>query len=898
MYEEEDVPQLSVVERVALVSNLIRQAPPGEINDVINDARLLLQDDKAFDEAVGPAVKSYNHDQFVAFDVPGLSYKTLVAPAALVPGEPSRYYEPRSGQSFEFDHISLTASDLQPLDLPKDTTSFIASFEKPLQTYISNHYSNGAGCIFPSLVLNEPVPDPTPIPATSAPESTPVLESTPEFQIPSSSQEASEKVEDILDGQNDKAEVTEEAEPGLVETLKDAVVSGVKSVLETSGVGEEVSESVDPEEPEATKEVKEEKAEEKEEVKEEQQVNQEEETNTTDVADEGPDVPVAALDKEESSAVPVKIVPAGRSVGVDEGKFTIVTSGHRYSPTNFWTGRWRSSYDIDLKKESFIGQIQAVVHYYEQGNVQLRTVQTPTIALPPVGPSQAAAIISEISKVERLSQEGANERLEELGDKTFKSLRRALPVTRQKVDWDKVSGYKLGGAIGVLLDQLEIQASFVARKHTQALPSDFFWGYFLALDLLSLTIPLLQQNRNSFETQPEPHLQCRAQLENPAPMVSLPDSTLTVLSSIVGSFRAPIRYAFAYGSGIFPQSNGSPGTASMDSNIQVEGTAEARKSTEKKPMLDFVFATTHPDHFHSINMQQNPSHYPAYMRLLGSNAVTWLQEKGGAGVWYNAYVEVEGVTIKYGVISVDKLCEDLINWDTLYCSGRMHKPIRIIRNDPRVKLAHQVNLCSALRVALLTLPEKFEKRELFERIAGLSYGGDPRMMIPGAENPRKVVNIVEAQMDRFQGIYGRLLVELGSLAVSGSSGDVLQQDTSPEHRASLARKLPKVLKQAIRTKYASQPRESSSTEEEKQLWLKIGGDETLAAELLKQTSQITRYPALLQSIKGIITAGPMKSLAYSLAKIGKYSVGKKQLDGLASSPSSPSSPSTKDEKSS
>jgi translocator assembly and maintenance protein 41 len=49
--------------------------------------------------------------------------------------------------------------------------------------------------------------------------------------------------------------------------------------------------------------------------------------------------------------------------------------------------------------------------------------------------------------------------------------------------------------------------------------------------------------------------------------------------------------------------------------------------------------------------------------------------------------------------------------------------IRIIRDDPRVKLANQVNLASALRVALLTLPERFEERDLYERIAGLSYGG-------------------------------------------------------------------------------------------------------------------------------------------------------------------------------
>lgn len=27
-------------------------------------------------------------------------------------------------------------------------------------------------------------------------------------------------------------------------------------------------------------------------------------------------------------------------------------------------------------------------------------------------------------------------------------LRRALPVTRQKVEWEKISGYRLGGAIG------------------------------------------------------------------------------------------------------------------------------------------------------------------------------------------------------------------------------------------------------------------------------------------------------------------------------------------------------------------------------------------------------------------------------------------------------------------
>ena len=62
--------------------------------------------------------------------------------------------------------------------------------------------------------------------------------------------------------------------------------------------------------------------------------------------------------------------------------------------------------------------------------------------------------------------------------------------------------------------------------------------------------------------------------------------------------------------------------------------------------------------------------------------------------------------------------------------------IRIIRDDPRVKLANQVNLASALRVALLTLPERFEERDLYERIAGLSYGGQYPFRTPLA--PRRI----------------------------------------------------------------------------------------------------------------------------------------------------------------
>jgi translocator assembly and maintenance protein 41 len=99
-----------------------------------------------------------------------------------------------------------------------------------------------------------------------------------------------------------------------------------------------------------------------------------------------------------------------------------------------------------------------------------------------------------------------------------------------------------------------------------------------------------------------------------------------LLESIVAKFDAPIRYAFAYGSGVFEQ-DGYANTSSTS--------VEA-----KTPMLDFMFAVTHPAHFHSINMQQHPNHYPIHARMLGSSYVSRIEEVG-PGVWFNAYIPMK-----------------------------------------------------------------------------------------------------------------------------------------------------------------------------------------------------------------------------------------------------------------
>jgi hypothetical protein len=93
--------------------------------------------------------------------------------------------------------------------------------------------------------------------------------------------------------------------------------------------------------------------------------------------------------------------------------------------------------------------------------VQLESKHNVSIALPtsivtssPV-PS-ANKILALIADQEGAYQESLGDSYHEMGEKTFKGLRRALPLTRQKLDWDKVprllfSSASAGGRVSDLV---------------------------------------------------------------------------------------------------------------------------------------------------------------------------------------------------------------------------------------------------------------------------------------------------------------------------------------------------------------------------------------------------------------------------------------------------------------
>ena len=213
----------------------------------------------------------------------------------------------------------------------------------------------------------------------------------------------------------------------------------------------------------------------------------------------------------------------------------------------------------------------------------------------------------------------------------------------------------------------------------------------------------------------------------------------------------------------------------------------------------------------------------------------------------------------------------------------MHKPLRIIKDDARVRLTQQVNLTSALRTALLLLPESFTQRELFTAIARISYIGDPRMVLP-AENHGKVENIVSRQEEQFRELYWRLAQGLPGVQWAPNSNRV-EQDTNPHARAAHLKKLPEELLKHVHER--AEGRGPSREADESAYWLRVAGDKDLPAILSSgmllhshcnipylcfklEISKIVRYPATMQSLKGIVSAGVGKSARYSVAKVSKW----------------------------
>jgi hypothetical protein len=331
-------------------------------------------------------------------------------------------------------------------------------------------------------------------------------------------------------------------------------------------------------------------------------------------------------------------------------------------------------------------------------------------------------------------------------------------------------------------------------------------------------------------------------------------------------------------------------------------TAPLAALSDSGTMLDLLLAAPDLAAWHHQNRRMNPSHYSLLTRYLPLWALAALN-RAAPGVLFNTDNVIplpgtKGVRVKYGVVELDALMDDLSCWRSLYCSGRMHKPLLVLRENERVEASQTSNLVQAVRYAVLVralsqpLPNessggaaRVPLRDLFVTLCALSYAGDPRMDL-GAENPRKVQNIVDGSLSHFHALYQRPLRSLFADARTPDDAPVLRLDEDAQvlhvHAteqliASLLIGLPQALRDELMQRtpgsrpsdlsaVARRLEERSTVEWARQLSSRRA--ECLAA-LHASTAALVRRSARMMAVKGLLSTRLSTTLRYARSKRAK-----------------------------
>ena len=342
-------------------------------------------------------------------------------------------------------------------------------------------------------------------------------------------------------------------------------------------------------------------------------------------------------------------------------------------------------------------------------------------------------------------------------------------------------------------------------------------------------------------------------------LIIMMDTTITVtrpvgqltglaeLEAIVSDFPN-IVHSFGYGSGVFQQTNTTTTTAT---------TTTTTTSATTTTMVDLILVTdNHAHDFHRMNLARHAAHYTTLTRLGGPSLCQHIQQHYGARVFFHTMIPMQHSLLKYGIVTVDDLAQDLKEWNFMYLAGRLQKPTLVIRSsNPDVILDYQetYNLPYALSTALLLLSQSTSETllltDLYEQISQLSYAGDPRMKV-GGEDPDKVHKLVHSpgQLDRFHQLYKSPLLQLeqaGILSINHHQPHhqhpCTLQWNPQECRRALVERLPPRLQHC----------------------------HTNTLSLVQELRQVVSSAATSQSIKGIVTTGLRKSARYTMAKLSK-----------------------------
>ena len=332
-------------------------------------------------------------------EVDGKKHDAIVCHEAKVNSEKgARYLHPKTKHAFTYDHAQETATNIEPYAGVSTLETLRSEIDERLGKYVYNHFHTGVSSVF------------TPTPFAEA-------EHLPEPQEEGLSTMETESVQ---------------IEPDASAEAKTESSEAMNMLSEAKEAPETEASSAAPLE-ESTEDAK-----------------ADTKATTPSAEPEGEAKTDAQEPSDESAA---EAVPASSAASHTEGHahLTVHIVGNKYNLRNFWSGRWRSTYVIDPNTAKFVSaSIHVNAHYFENGNVQLNTENNDLPVMDVEGGSPetfAKAVAAAIEKHEQDYQTALFATTDMLRDRAFKALRRTLPITRQKIDWDKAVSYKLGAEL-------------------------------------------------------------------------------------------------------------------------------------------------------------------------------------------------------------------------------------------------------------------------------------------------------------------------------------------------------------------------------------------------------------------------------------------------------------------
>ncbi|KDP46792.1 hypothetical protein JCGZ_11163 [Jatropha curcas] len=303
----------------------------------------------------------------------------------------------------------------------------------------------------------------------------------------------------------------------------------------------------------------------------------------------------------------------------------------------------------------------------------------------------------------------------------------------------------------------------------------------------------------------------------------------------------------------------------------VYGSALHPNNQDKSSMVDYILGVSDPQKWHSENLKLNGDHYASWMKHLGgAKLITEIADGIGVGVHFNPFVTWNDKMLKYGVVRMHDLVQDVMNWERFYLSGRLQKPVHILVDNLDMGTVNSVNLRAALSAALLLLPSKFTEEDLYSKICGLSYMGDLRTLF--AEDKNKVKKIVQGQFGLFHSMYKPFLQEyeakeLLKLSLFSGHQEHISQDCGLPVTRALVRALPPLVRSKMGMKLGQEKQLSDSGRVLHEVM--IDSREEAKKCMQKVLRRTVMVSSVRQAVSGLLSVGGINATRYLASKMRK-----------------------------